>query len=28
MCASDMNDVVFPHPTVSEALKSAILQVV
>lgn len=28
MCASDMNEVVFPHPTVCEALKSAMLQVV
>jgi dihydrolipoamide dehydrogenase len=27
MCASDLEDVVFPHPTVSEAFKSAILQV-
>ncbi len=27
MCADDMAGVVFPHPTVSEALKSAILQV-
>lgn len=26
MCASDIDRVVFPHPTVSEALKSAILQ--
>ncbi len=28
MCASEIHEVVFPHPTVSEALKSAMLQVV
>ena len=27
MCAEDLRDVVFPHPTVGEALKSAILAV-
>jgi dihydrolipoamide dehydrogenase len=27
MCAADAAEIVFPHPTVSEALKSAILQV-
>ena len=28
MCAKDVERVVFPHPTVSEALKHAILQLV
>jgi dihydrolipoamide dehydrogenase len=27
MCAADAAEIVFPHPTVSEALKSAIMQV-
>lgn len=27
MCARDLEDVVFPHPTLGEALKSAVLQV-
>jgi len=26
MCVEDMVNVVFPHPTVSEALKQAILE--
>jgi len=26
MCASDVAEIVFPHPTVSEALKEAILR--
>jgi pyruvate/2-oxoglutarate dehydrogenase complex dihydrolipoamide dehydrogenase (E3) component len=25
MCAADIGELVFPHPTVSEALKNAVL---